>query len=204
MDNYSDLYKSCFNGEQQEDCNMKKMSFIIVGILVIVTMILGACAGSFQNEPNNSASNSTGGGGNGSGGGGGNEGGSGDDGGDNSGSDEVGLKIIGKVDEEISWPEEEIRAMETIEAVSENSSREESTYTGVPIITLLGLADVEDDASKVVFVADDGYSAEVTLEELNACTDCIVSFRNKGGFSIVMPGFSGKLQVKGVIEIQVE
>ena len=37
-----------------------------------------------------------------------------------------------------------------------------------------------------------------------ACEDCIVSFRNQGGFSIVMPGYSGKLQVKGVVEIQVK
>jgi hypothetical protein len=31
-----------------------------------------------------------------------------------------------------------------------------------------------------------------------------VSFRNQGGFSTVMPGFSGKLQVKGVVELQVD
>jgi len=37
-----------------------------------------------------------------------------------------------------------------------------------------------------------------------ACTDCIVSFRDQGGFSIVMPNFPGKLQVKGVVEMQVK
>jgi len=63
---------------------------------------------------------------------------------------------------------------------------------------------VNADATKVVFVADDGYTAEVTLEDLNACADCIVSFRSNGGFSTVLPGFAGSLQVKGVIEIQVQ
>jgi hypothetical protein len=31
-----------------------------------------------------------------------------------------------------------------------------------------------------------------------------VSFRNQGGFSIVMPGYPGNMQVKGVVEIQVK
>jgi hypothetical protein len=69
---------------------------------------------------------------------------------------------------------------------------------------LLSKADPADDATTVFFVADDGYSADAPLAEIEACADCIVSFRNQGGFSIVAPGFSGKVQVKGVIEIQVE
>jgi hypothetical protein len=52
--------------------------------------------------------------------------------------------------------------------------------------------------------ADDGYTAEVALPEVEACQDCIVSFRNKGSFGIVIPGYPGNLQVKGVIEIQVK
>jgi hypothetical protein len=94
--------------------------------------------------------------------------------------------------------------MDTIEAESTNKSGETSTYTGVPVNALLDLAGVKSDASTVVFVADDGYAAEVALDEVRACQDCIASFRNKGGFSIVMPGFPGNLQVKGVIEIQVK
>ena len=55
-----------------------------------------------------------------------------------------------------------------------------------------------------MFVADDGYTAEAPLADVMACADCIVSFRDKGGFSTVLPGFAGSLQVKGVIEIQVK
>ncbi len=55
-----------------------------------------------------------------------------------------------------------------------------------------------------MFVADDGFTGEVTLVEVQDCADCIVSFRNQGGFSIVMPGFPGNVQVKGVVEIQVK
>jgi hypothetical protein len=114
------------------------------------------------------------------------------------------LKITGKVDQEIGWLEEDVRAMETMEAESTNKQGETETYTGVSINKLLEMAGPAADATKVVFVADDGYTAEVALAELQACADCIVSFRTQGGFSIVMPGFPGGVQVKGVIEIQVQ
>ena len=118
-------------------------------------------------------------------------------------SGEIALKVTGNVDNEMAWTEEQVRAMDTIEAKRENKEGELSTYTGVPIKALLDEAGVPDDATMVTFVAEDEYTAEVELSELEACTDCIVSFRNQGGFSTVMPGFSGKLQVKGVVEIQV-
>jgi hypothetical protein len=53
-------------------------------------------------------------------------------------------------------------------------------------------------------VADDGYTAELPLADALACEKCIVSFRNNGGFSMVMPDMSSKVNVKGVIEIQVK
>jgi len=54
----------------------------------------------------------------------------------------------------------------------------------------------------VVLVADDGYTAELTLAEVQSCADCIVAFGDDPGFRSVMPGLSGKTQVKGLIEIQ--
>jgi len=47
-------------------------------------------------------------------------------------------------------------------------------------------------------------AGEVALADVHACSDCILSFRNQGGFSSVLPGFPGNLQLKGVIEIQVK
>ena len=114
------------------------------------------------------------------------------------------LKITGNVANEIGWTEEEVQAMDTMGAESTNKDGETKTYTGVSINVLLDKAGVNDGATAVVFVADDDYTAEVTLAEVQGCADCIVSFRNQGGFSIVMPDFSGKLQVKGVVEIQVK
>ena len=118
--------------------------------------------------------------------------------------EDAALKVTGNVENEIGWTEEQVRAMDTIEAELTNKKGETSTYTGVPINALLEKAGVGEGATMVTFVADDDYTAEVALSEVQGCSDCIVSFRNQGGFSIVMPGFPGNLQVKGVIEIQVE
>jgi hypothetical protein len=111
------------------------------------------------------------------------------------------LKVTGNVEKEVGWTEEQVKAMETMDVESTNKKGETSTYTGVSINTLLNEAGVKADATTVVFVADDDYTAEVDLSEVQ---DCIVSFRNQGGFSIVMPDFPGNLQVKGVVEIQVK
>jgi DMSO/TMAO reductase YedYZ molybdopterin-dependent catalytic subunit len=118
--------------------------------------------------------------------------------------DDAALKITGNVQTEVGWSEEKIRSMDTIDAESTNKEGETSTYTGVRISDLLSKADPKEGAATLVFVADDGYTAEVPLADIVACVDCIVSFRNQGGFSIVAPGFAGNAQVKGVVEIQVK
>lgn len=116
---------------------------------------------------------------------------------------EVALKVTGNVADEQAWTEAEVKAMNAIDVESTNSKGEASTYTGVLLSDLIAKAQPNAEANMVVFVADDGTTAEINLEDLNACTDCIASFRNQGGFSTVLPGYPGKLQVKGVIEIQV-
>jgi DMSO/TMAO reductase YedYZ molybdopterin-dependent catalytic subunit len=118
--------------------------------------------------------------------------------------EDAAFKITGKVETEVGWTEEKIRSMDPIDVEYTNKDGQAKTYTGVRLTDLLSKADPEPDATTLVFVADDGYSAEVPLADIQACADCIVSFRNQGGFSIVAPGFSGKAQVKGVAEIQVK
>ena len=116
---------------------------------------------------------------------------------------EIALKVTGDVANEQAWTDDEVKAMPTLEVEAANKDGEKSLYTGVLISELLATAQPNSDANTVTFVADDGYTAEISLEELTACTDCIVSFRNQGGFSTVLPAYTGKLQVKGVVEIQV-
>lgn len=115
----------------------------------------------------------------------------------------IALQVTGAVANPQAWTEDEVKAMDAIDVESTNNKGEASTYTGVLLSELITAAAPNADANLVTFVADDGYSAEVSLEELMACADCIASFRSNGGFSTVMPGYEGKLQVKGVVDIQV-
>jgi len=107
------------------------------------------------------------------------------------------LKVTGLVEKEMSWADADLKAMETLTVQSKNKSGETSDYTGVLISKLLELAAPTADAKTVVFVADDGFTAEIALADVQACTDCIVSFRSQGGYSTVLPGKDNKLQVKG-------
>jgi hypothetical protein len=97
------------------------------------------------------------------------------------------LKIRGLVSNEMGWSEEKVKAMEAITVESTNKDGQTSSYTGVPLKELLALAGPTADATMLVFVADDGYTAEVTIAEVEACDDCIVSFRNQGGFALACP-----------------
>jgi hypothetical protein len=94
--------------------------------------------------------------------------------------------------------------MDAIDAEYTNKDGETETYTGVHISDLLSKADTKEGAATLVIVADDGYSAEAPLADIEACANCIVAFQNQGGFRIVAPDFPGNVQVKGVVEIQVK
>jgi hypothetical protein len=116
----------------------------------------------------------------------------------------VALKVTGNVAKEQAWSEAEVKAMKTLNVQFTNKKGETKTYTGVLITDLLAAAQPNATTTVVRFIADDGFTAEVSLKELNPCTDCIVSFRDQGGFNTVLPSFPGELQVRGVIEIRVK
>jgi len=119
-------------------------------------------------------------------------------------SGEVALQVTGSVDSPADWTEDEVKAMDAITVQSTNKDGETSDYTGVLISDLLEEAGVSAGATTLVFVAGDGYTAEMAVEDALSCSDCILSFRNQGGFSSVLPGQSGGLQVKDVVELQVK
>ncbi len=153
---------------------MTKRALTILSISIILITILAGCGGGDTAEPAAPA------------------------------SADAALKITGNVANEIGWTEEEVRAMETMDTEATNKDGETKTYTGVSINALLELAGVNDGATTVTYVADDGFTGEVALADVQGCADCIVAFRDDGGFRIVMPDFSSKAQVKGVVEIQIQ
>lgn len=104
---------------------------------------------------------------------------------------------------EVSFTQNDLEKMEMAESEYINKDDETAVFTGVPIINILTEAG-SGDFAKVVIVALDGYAAEVTSEELKSCSGCILAFSEDNGWLAVMPGFSGKLQVKNVVELKTE
>jgi hypothetical protein len=67
------------------------------------------------------------------------------------------------------------------------------------------LAGVKDGATTLVFIAADGYTSEVSLEEVRACTECLVGFTNTlEKFKMVMPNLPSNVWAKDVIKIEVK
>ncbi len=114
------------------------------------------------------------------------------------------LRVTGNVNTEIGWSMDELQAMGMVEAQYTNREGQVETASGVPIIALLELAGLPDGATTVTLVADDGYTAELPLADVQGCANCIVAFRTDGTLKTVLPDFPGNVQVKGVIEIQVQ
>lgn len=111
------------------------------------------------------------------------------------------LTVSGSV--EADWTEYDLKSLPVMESEYTNKDGETTVYEGIAFTTLLEEAGVVDYKS-ITLSAADGYSVEVTSEELSSCTSCIVAFQDGGGLCSVMPDFSGKQQVRDLIEISVK
>lgn len=101
----------------------------------------------------------------------------------------------------VSWSMEDLQAFPATETEYTNKDGETTTFTGVAFSVLLAEAGIESFTSLTLVAADD-YTADVTADELTGCANCIVAFDN-GSLRSVMPDFSGKLQVKDLVEIRI-
>jgi len=101
----------------------------------------------------------------------------------------------------VSWSMEDLQGLPATETEYTNKDGETTTYTGVAISALLAEVGI-DSYNSLTLIAADGYSAEVTADELAGCPNCIVAF-DDGSLRSVMPDLSSKLQVKDLVEIQI-
>ena len=114
------------------------------------------------------------------------------------------LTVTGAVENGLALTVDDLRGMEVVEITAEHPKKGEDTYEGVRFNDLLELAQPKADASTVIVTADDGYSAEVALCDVQDCPDCLIGFRTKGGLRTVMPGLPGDTWVKGVVSIEIK
>ena len=82
--------------------------------------------------------------------------------------------------------------MPTMQATGKNQQGASETYTGVALNELLKQAGVQASATTLLFAGDGGQTAEAASSAVQACADCMLSFRTRGGFSLVMPGFADR------------
>jgi len=113
------------------------------------------------------------------------------------------LLISGLLETEATFTWADLQAMDVKTMESEHPKQGMQTNTGVCLKTLLAGLGMKDEAQALVFVASDGYQAEVSLAELQPCVGCLVAFDEDGTFKMVMPGFSSKAWVSDVVQIHV-
>lgn len=114
---------------------------------------------------------------------------------------DAGLVLTGTA--EMAWSTADLEAMTQVEADYTNKDGETTTYSGVAFSELLSAAGVAEYTT-ITLVAADGYSAEVSADELTVCANCLVSVDDDGSFRSIMPDMASKVQVKGLVEVQVQ
>ena len=113
--------------------------------------------------------------------------------------------IVGRVGNQLTLSEDALRAMGVVTIQAEHPKDGLQEYEGVRLASLLLLVQVEPEATKVVFTASDGYSAEIDLATLLGCPDCMLAFGEMPGcFWTVMPGQASSLWVTEVTKIEVQ
>ena len=111
--------------------------------------------------------------------------------------------VTGLVANELALAEANLRAMEVVDLQAEHPKKGLQDYTGVRMSTLVALAQVKPEAATLVITASDGFSAEIDVPTLTACTDCLLAFTDTPeSFTAVMPGQSSKLWVKDVVSLE--
>jgi hypothetical protein len=115
------------------------------------------------------------------------------------------LSITGMVVQELSLTEADLHALEVIHITADTPKKVIQDFEGIRLNALLDQANIKDGATKVIFFASDGFSAEINLADLQACNDCLLAFTEiPGRYSTVMPGLLGNNWVKNVIKIEVK
>jgi hypothetical protein len=113
--------------------------------------------------------------------------------------------ITGLVNQELSFIEADLRALEVLKITAEHPKKGKEDYEGVSLNTLLDTAGVKEEAITLVITASDGYSSEVGLSDVRACADCLLGFTNTPEkFKMVMPNLPSGAWVKDVVRIEVK
>lgn len=116
----------------------------------------------------------------------------------------VALQITGLVGQEQALTMDQLKAMDVVTVEVEHPKKGPQTGEGVRLNALLDLAQVKPEATTLVILAADGFSAEVALADVRACADCLIAFNNEGNLKSMMPGQQSNAWVKDVIQLELK
>jgi hypothetical protein len=116
------------------------------------------------------------------------------------------FSITGLVDNPLQLADADLKAMEAVTLSLEHPKNGPTEYTGVRLNDLLNQAVVQSGATILTLTASDGFTSDVDLATVQACTDCLVAFDPdaSGVYNAAMPGQSGKAWVKSLVSIEVK
>ena len=114
------------------------------------------------------------------------------------------ITLTGLVNTETVIKDAELRALESMTISAEGKDGPQD-FTGVSLNELLQTAGVKPDATKLVFTAADGYTAEVSLEDVQNDPNSILAFmETPGEYMIVLPGSPTSSWVKTVVKVELK
>jgi len=111
------------------------------------------------------------------------------------------LSVTGAVENELALSRSDLEAMGAEEVTVEHPKKGEQTYEGVRLSKILEAA--SPTGATLTFTADDGYSVDLPLADVQACADCLVAF-DGDSLRMAMPGMESNFWVKGVVALEVK
>ena len=113
--------------------------------------------------------------------------------------------LSGMLETPTGFNEADLRDLEVVTITAEHPKSGTADYEGVRLSELFALVGLKDGATAIVITADDGFSAEVSLADINTNPDCLLGFtETPEKFKMVMPGLPSSAWVKGVVSIEVK
>jgi DMSO/TMAO reductase YedYZ molybdopterin-dependent catalytic subunit len=118
----------------------------------------------------------------------------------------VTLTVNGAVNKELQLTDADLHGMSVVTLNLEHPKNGPTDYTGIRLNDLLNEAGIKDGATTVTLTASDGFTNDLDLATVQACTDCLVAFdpETTGVYNAAMSGQSSKAWVKQLVTITVK
>lgn len=112
------------------------------------------------------------------------------------------LTVSGLVEK--TYTLKELQALPQVSTDYTDKDGETTTYNGMAFSALFSDLKLPSDPTAVKMIAVDDYEGEVTYEEIAACDKCIIAINEDGSLRSVLPDFSGKVNIKDLVKIDLK